>query len=383
MSTGDTEFDRVLGGGLVGGSVVLVGGEPGIGKSTLLLQMALDAPRKILYISGEESEEQIKLRSERIGIKNQSCFLLCETRLDAILLHIDKLKPEIIIIDSIQTLSSSLVDSTPGSITQVRECTSELQNLAKNIDLPIFLVGHINKEGAIAGPKILEHMVDVVLQFEGEKNHIFRILRVIKNRFGSTQELGIYEMKSRGLLSVKNPSEILLSQTDEALSGSTTGATLEGMRPILIETQALVSPAVYGTPQRSATGFDLRRLSMLLAVLEKRCGFHFGHHDVFLNIAGGIKVVDPAIDLSIVSALISSYEDEPVPKSYCFAGEIGLSGEIRAVNRIKQRIQEADRLGFKKIFISEYNTKGLSPEKYTVEVKTVRKVDELRYVLFA
>lgn len=382
LSTPDGELNRVLGGGIVSGSLILIGGQPGIGKSTLMLQLALQTKAKILYVSGEESEEQIKMRADRIGNLKSDCFLLTETNTAKILTHAQNLVPDLIIIDSIQTLSSPHIDSTPGSISQVRECAGELQRFAKETNIPVFLIGHITKDGSIAGPKLLEHIVDAVLQFEGDRNYSYRILRTLKNRFGSTDELGIYEMQAAGLREVSNPSELLLSQTDEELSGSTVAATIEGMRPMLIETQALVSTAVFGTPQRTATGFDLRRLSMLLAVLEKRGGFPFAQNDVFLNLAGGIRVDDPAIDLAIVSALISSLRDVAVPHQVCFAGEVGLSGEIRAVNRIEQRIQEADRLGFRQIFISKYNTKGLDFKRFNIVIKTVGKIEELYRALF-
>lgn len=382
LLTPDGELNRVLGGGIVSGSLVLIGGQPGIGKSTLLLQVALKIPAKILYVSGEESEGQIKMRAERIGGQTSNCFILTETNVTKILNHAKEMKPDLMIIDSIQTLASPYIDSTPGSVSQVRECAGELQRFAKEEYIPVFIIGHITKEGSIAGPKLLEHIVDAVLQFEGDRNYTYRILRTIKNRFGSTDEMGIYEMQANGLREVSNPSELLLSQKDEELSGSAVCATMEGMRPMLIETQALVSTAVYGNPQRSATGFDLRRLSMLLAVLEKRCGFQYGQQDVFLNIAGGIKVDDPAIDLAIVSALISSLEDIAIPNDVCFAGEVGLSGEIRSVNRIDQRIQEADRLGFKQMFISKYNTKGLDMDRYGIRVITIGKIEELYRALF-
>lgn len=378
----DEELNRVLGGGIVPGSLVLIGGQPGIGKSTLLLQLALHIPVKILYVSGEESEEQIKMRADRIGGQASNCYILAETNTSKILKHAQNLKPDLLIIDSIQTLSSPHIDSMPGSVSQVRECAGELQRFAKESHIPVFIIGHITKEGSIAGPKLLEHIVDAVLQFEGDRNYTYRILRTIKNRFGSTDELGIYEMQANGLREVSNPSELLLSQNEEDLSGSAIAATIEGMRPMLIETQALVSTSVYSSPQRSATGFDLRRLNMLLAVLEKRVGLPFAQNDVFLNIAGGLRVDDPAIDLAIVSALISSLEDVAVPTDVCFAGEVGLSGEIRTVNRIEQRIQEADRLGFKEIYISKYNTKGLDRGRYEIEVKTVAKVQELYFALF-
>ncbi len=382
LATPDGELNRVLGGGIVPGSLVLIGGQPGIGKSTLLLQVALHLPASILYVSGEESDEQIKMRSDRIGGNAERCFILAETNTEKILRHAQQLKPSLIIIDSIQTLSSPHIESMPGSVSQVRECAGELQRFAKESNIPVFIIGHITKEGSIAGPKLLEHIVDAVLQFEGDRNYTYRILRTIKNRFGSTDELGIYEMEGNGLREVDNPSELLLSQKDEDLSGSAIAATIEGLRPMLIETQALVSTSVYSAPQRSATGFDLRRLSMLLAVLEKRNGLPFATNDVFLNIAGGIRVDDPAIDLAIVSALISSLEDVAIPTNVCFAGEVGLSGEIRAVNRVEQRIQEANRLGFREIYISKYNTKGLDPERFDIKIRTVGKIQELYSALF-
>ncbi|MEM8584142.1 MAG: DNA repair protein RadA [Bacteroidota bacterium] len=378
----DDELNRVLGGGIVPGSITLFGGQPGIGKSTLLLQLALQLGRKVLYVSGEESEEQIKMRSDRLGGRPDQCYLLTETDTQKLLTHAADLKPDLLIADSIQTLRSPHVDSMAGTVSQVRECAAELQRFAKEANVPVFLIGHITKEGSIAGPKLLEHIVDAVLQFEGDRNYTYRILRTLKNRFGSTDEIGIYQMQASGLRQVSNPSELLLSQRDEELSGSAVCATLEGMRPMLIEVQALVSAAVYGTPQRSATGFDLRRLSMLLAVLEKRAGLSIGNQDVFLNMAGGIRVDDPAIDLAIMAALLSSATDVSVPTDICFAGEVGLSGEIRAVNRIEQRIQEAARLGFQKIYISKYNTKGLDPARYEIEIKTVGKVREVYEELF-
>ena len=383
-STGDLELDRVLGGGLIAGSVILIGGEPGIGKSTLMLQLALNvAGKKVLYISGEESEQQIKMRAERITTKPKAdCFILTETSTQNIFKQIEQLEPEIVIVDSIQTLHSAHIESTPGSVSQVRECTAELLRFAKETNTPVFLIGHITKDGTIAGPKILEHMVDTVLQFEGDRHHIYRILRSIKNRFGAAAELGIYAMQSSGLREVSNPSEILLSQRDEELSGITIGATLEGARPMLIETQALVSVAAYGTPQLSATGFDTKRMNMLLAVLEKRCGFRLSAKDVFLNIAGGIKVEDPAIDLAIMAAIISSHEDIFISSKICFAAEVGLSGEIRAVNRIEQRISEAEKLGFEKIFISNYNLKGLNKDKFKIQIVTVSKIEEVFSLLF-
>lgn len=382
LHTPDGELNRVLGGGIVPGSLVLIGGQPGIGKSTLLLQLTLQLGHTVLYVSGEESEEQIKMRADRIGGDPSQCYILAETNTNKIFKHAQSVSPALIIVDSIQTLSSPHIESMPGSVSQVRECAGELQRFAKETSIPVFLIGHITKEGSIAGPKLLEHIVDAVLQFEGDRNYTYRIMRTIKNRFGSTDELGIYEMQADGLREVSNPSELLLSQKEEDLSGSAIAATIEGLRPMLIEAQALVSTSVYSTPQRSATGFDLRRLSMLLAVLEKRNGLPFAQNDVFLNIAGGIKVDDPAIDLAIVSALISSLEDVAVPTSICFAGEVGLSGEIRAVNRIEQRIQEANRLGFEEIYISKYNTKGLDPKRFDIKIKTLAKVEELYRALF-
>ncbi|MBK9256271.1 MAG: DNA repair protein RadA [Saprospiraceae bacterium] len=383
LHTGDEELDRVLGGGIVLGSLILVGGQPGIGKSTLLLQFALKQRRKILYVSGEESEEQIKMRADRIGIRNEHCFIYTETNVNTILKESNNLRPDVIVIDSIQTLSSPYIESTPGSISQVRECTGELQRYAKESNIPIIIIGHITKEGGIAGPKILEHIVDVVLQFEGDQHYAYRILRTLKNRFGSTDEIGIYAMDTGGLREISNPSELLISPNEDKLSGSAIAASVEGLRPLLIETQALVSPAIYGTPQRSATGFDLRRLSMLLAVLEKRCGLAFGQNDVFLNIAGGIKVTDPSIDLAVVAALISSLEDIYVSKRICFAGEVGLNGEIRPVSRVDQRIQEASRLGFEMIFISGFKADLVQKKNFPVEIKTLSKIDDLLREVFA
>lgn len=388
--TMDDELNRVLGGGIVPGSLVLIGGEPGIGKSTLMLQIALGLKKmKVLYVSGEESDQQIKMRAERMPdkwdkkvIENGECFILTETSTQNIFQQLEILQPWLLIIDSIQTLYSSNIDSPAGSISQIRQCAGELQRFAKETNTPVFLIGHITKDGSIAGPKILEHIVDTVLQFEGDRHYAYRILRTIKNRFGSANELGIYEMQSNGLRQVSNPSEILISQKDEPLSGIAIAAMIEGMRPMLIETQALVTQAVYGTPQRSATGFDLRRLSMLLAVLEKRCGFHFGMKDVFLNIAGGLTVEDPAIDLAVVCALLSSFEDNIIKSNVCFAGEVGLSGEVRAVNRIEQRISEAEKLGFEKIFISKFNKKGLDISRYKIEIKMVSKMEEIYKLLF-
>jgi len=379
----DEELNRVLGGGIVSGSIVLIGGEPGIGKSTLMLQQALSMNAKVMYVSGEESEEQIKMRADRLNKNPSDAYIMADTNLANILMQAQLLEPNILIVDSIQTMSVKHLDSPAGSVSQVRECASELQRYAKESGVPVFIIGHINKDGAIAGPKILEHIVDVVLQFEGDSNYTHRILRTIKNRFGSTHEIGIYEMQSEGLREVSNPSELLLSQMEDGLSGSAIAATIEGIRPMLIETQALVSTAVYSSPQRSATGFDLRRLSMLLAVLEKRCGFQFGSNDVFLNIAGGIKVNDPAIDLAIVSALISSLEDVCLPDTVCFAGEVGLSGEIRSIQRAEQRIAEANRLGFEQIFISKFNMKGIDPRNYDIEIVAVGKMEELYDRLFA
>jgi len=397
LITPDKELNRVLGGGIVSGSIVLIGGEPGIGKSTLMLQVALNLPGlKVLYVSGEESEQQIKMRAERLvpdsgkkASKSADTYILTETATQNIFKQIEILQPDLVVIDSIQTLYSAHIESTPGSVSQVRECTAELLRFAKESGTPVFLIGHITKDGMIAGPKILEHMVDTVLQFEGDRHHVYRILRAVKNRFGSASELGIYEMQGSGLREVSNPSEILLSQRDEPLSGITISAMMEGLRPMLIETQALVSVSAYGTPQRSATGFDTKRMNMLLAVLEKRCGFKLSAKDVFLNIAGGLRVEDPGIDLAVVVAIISSHEDMPVDSKICFAAEVGLSGEIRAVNRIEQRIAEAEKLGFEQIFISKYNLpagRGVktSPEwqKYKIAIKTVAKVEEVFNALF-
>ncbi len=381
--TTDQELNRALGGGIVLGSIVLVAGEPGIGKSTLFLQNGLQLKDiTTLYISGEESEQQIKMRADRLGIQNENFYLLTETDTQVIFKEIKKLKPQLVIVDSIQTLQSPFVESSPGSISQIRECAAELQRFAKETNTPVFLIGHITKDGNIAGPKILEHMVDTVLQFEGDRHYAYRILRTLKNRFGSTSELGIYEMTGQGMREVSNPSEILITQKEDQLSGIAIAATIEGIRPMLIETQALVTQSVYGTPQRTVSGFDLRRLQLLLAVLEKRGGFHFGVKDVFINIAGGIKAEDPSIDLAIVSALLSSYEDVPLPQHICFAGEVGLSGEIRAVNRIEQRIAEAEKLGFEKIVVSKYNTKSLSKLNSTIQVIALGKVEELYQLLF-
>jgi len=376
--TTNQELNRVLGGGIVPGSIVLIGGEPGIGKSTLMLQIGLSlVDQKVLYISGEESEQQIKMRAERLGIKGSNCYILAETSTQNIFKQIEILQPQVVIVDSIQTLHSAFIESGAGSISQVRECTAELLKYAKESGTPVFLIGHITKEGTLAGPKVLEHMVDTVLQFEGDRHMMYRILRTTKNRFGSTSELGIYEMSGAGLREVSNPSEILISQREEELSGVTIGATLEGNRPLLIEIQSLVSPATYGTPQRSSTGFDSKRLNMLLAVLEKRGGLRLGVQDVFLNIAGGLKVEDPAIDLAVCASIISSYNDHYISPHICFAGEVGLGGELRAVNRIENRISEAEKLGFKEIMISKYNKKGLDLSKFKLKITTAGKLEEV------
>jgi DNA repair protein RadA/Sms len=383
MQTGDLELDRVLGGGIVPGSLILFGGEPGIGKSTLLLQLAVRMNKKILYVSGEESEQQIKMRADRVGIENTSCFILTETNTQQIFNQIEKTSPDLVIIDSIQTLHSDFIESTPGSISQIKECTAEFLRFAKETETPVFMIGHITKEGSLAGPKVLEHMVDTVLHFEGDRNHVYRLLRTVKNRFGSTNELGIYEMQGSGLRQVDNPSEILIGANPDQLSGVAIAATIEGVRPILIEVQALVSTAAYGTPQRSATGFDLRRLNMLLAVLEKRCGFRLGAKDVFLNLAGGIKVDDPAIDLAVVSAILSSNADISIPKDVCLSAEVGLSGEIRPVQRVDQRIYEAEKLGFSRIIVSAQN-KGLDSIKATkIEIVQCSKIEQVLKALFS
>jgi DNA repair protein RadA/Sms len=378
----DKELNRVLGGGLVSGSLVLFGGEPGIGKSTLMLQLATQLKGlRVLYVSGEESEQQIRMRAERLGNLSSDCYILPETNTQNIFQQIAQVEPQLVIIDSIQTLHTARIESSPGSVSQVRECAAEMMQYAKESQVPVFLIGHITKEGSLAGPKVLEHMVDTVLQFEGDRNHIYRLLRTTKNRFGSTNELGIYEMQGTGLREVSNPSEILITSRDEPVSGVTIAILLEGMRPMLIETQALVSTAAYGTPQRSSTGFDLRRLGMLLAVLEKRCGFRLGQKDVFLNIAGGLKVEDPGIDLAVVCAVLSSNADIPIPATICFAGEVGLSGEIRPVNRIEQRIAEAEKLGFRELFISKYH-KGLKPDSFGIRLHQVGKIEEVFGSLF-
>ncbi len=381
--TPDPELNRVLGGGIVTGSIILVAGEPGIGKSTLFLQAGLQLQHvRLLYISGEESEQQIRMRAERIPFRSDNFYLLTETNTQQIFQEIKKLKPQLVIIDSIQTLHTAFIESSPGSVSQIRECAAELQRFAKETNTAVILIGHITKDGAIAGPKILEHMVDTVLQFEGDRHYAYRILRTLKNRFGSTSELGIYEMTASGMKGVLNPSDILLSQKEEQLSGIAIAATMEGMRPFLIEVQALVTPSVYGTPQRTVSGFDLRRLQLLLAVLEKRGGFQFGMKDVFLNITGGIKVEDPAIDLAVLAALLSSFSDIPLPHTICMAGEVGLSGEIRSVNRIEQRIAEAEKLGFEKMIISRYNQKGLSKMNTRIEILPVGRVEDVYRILF-
>lgn len=377
----DAELSRVLGGGLVPGSITLLGGEPGIGKSTLLLQLALLTPLRVLYVSGEESQNQIKMRADRIAPVPPNCYILTATQIEVILAEIEAVNPELVIIDSVQTLQTAEVASGAGSVSQIRECTAAIIQFAKARHLPIFLIGHINKEGQIAGPKVLEHMVDVVLQFEGDQNHLFRILRAHKNRFGSTHEMGIYEMQGSGLREVTNPSEILLSKKDEALSGIAVAVTMEGMRPLLVEVQALVSTAVYGTPQRSCTGFDTKRLNMLLAVLEKRCGFRLAAKDVFLNITGGIRIEDPATDLAVVAAVLSSSEDIPIPENFGFAAEVGLTGEVRPVNRVEQRIHEAQKLGFDTIFISKYNRINTADFK-GIRIVAVAKMEDLFREIF-
>ena len=380
IATINKEFNRVLGGGIVPGSLTLLGGEPGIGKSTLLLQIALQLPFKTLYVSGEESAQQIKMRAERITPEADWCYILTETKTQHIFKQIKSVEPDILVIDSIQTLHTDYVESSAGSISQIRECTAELITFAKATNTPVILIGHITKDGHIAGPKILEHMVDTVLQFEGDRNHTYRILRALKNRFGSTNEIGIFEMQHYGLREVSNPSEILLSKNTDELSGNAVAVTIEGNRPLLIEIQALVSTAVYGTPQRSATGYNAKRLNMLLAVLEKRAGFRLGAKDVFLNITGGISVDDPAIDLAVISAILSSNEDINITDDICFAGEVGLSGEIRPVNKIDQRISEAEKLGFKKIIVAKQNTKGIKSD--TIEIVTVSKIEQVISELF-
>ena len=383
IDTSSAELNRVLGGGLVPGSLVLIGGEPGIGKSTLVLQVVLNMKgKKTLYVSGEESVKQLKLRAERISGTNTECYIVSETSLEQIFIHIQNQQPDVVIVDSVQTISTELIESSPGSVSQVRECAAALLKFCKTTATPVLLIGHINKEGSIAGPKVLEHIVDTVLQFEGDQHYMYRILRSIKNRFGSTAEMGIYEMQQSGLREVSNPSELLLSQNHEGLSGVAIASAIEGVRPFLIETQALVSTAAYGVPQRSCTGFDLRRLNMLLAVLEKRAGFKLGQKDVFLNIAGGLKVNDPAIDLAVISAILSSSVDIAIEKNVCMAGEVGLSGEIRPINRIEQRILEAEKLGFTTMIIPDFNVKALQIGKINMQIIPVKKVEEAFRVLF-
>ena len=377
----DAELSRVLGGGLVPGSVVLIGGEPGIGKSTLMLQIALQfTDKKVLYISGEESDTQIKMRAERLPFRNNECYLFTETSTQKIGLALQELQPDIVVVDSIQTLQSELMDSTPGSISQIKETAGDLIRFAKETGTPVFLIGHITKDGTLAGPKLLEHMVDTVLQFEGDRHHVYRILRTTKNRFGSTSEIGIYEMHGSGLREVSNPSEILISQRDENLSGVAISATIEGMRPLLIETQALVSTAAYGTPQRNSNGYDAKRLNMLLAILEKKCGLRMGSQDVFINIAGGLRVEDPGIDLGVIAAIVSSYQNMPIDSKIAFVGEVGLSGEIRAVSRIEQRISEAVKLGFVTVYVSKFNK--LPKQKGAINIVEVGKIEELLNFLF-
>ena len=383
IDLGDAELNRVLGGGLVPGSMVLLGGEPGIGKSTLVLQTMLNLPdRRVLYVSGEESAQQIKLRADRIEHPRSGCMIVCETLLETIFTHVKNVQPELLVIDSIQTMCSEAVDSSPGSMSQVRECTAMLLKFAKENNVPVILIGHITKDGAIAGPKILEHIVDVVIQFEGDQHHIYRVLRSIKNRFGSTAELGIYEMRREGLRQVNNPSELLLGDRHNGMSGVAIASAIEGVSPFLIEVQSLVSSAVYGTPQRSATGFDTRRMNMLLAVLEKRVGFKLAQKDVYLNIAGGLRVNDPAIDLPVISAILSSNMDVEIEPTLCMAGEVGLSGEIRPVNRIEQRIAEAQKLGFKEIIVPAANIKRLDLSRFEIKVHRASKVEEAFRIIF-
>ena len=380
INTGDQELDRVLGGGIIPGALMLLGGEPGIGKSTLLLQIAMQINSKVLYVSGEESQKQIKIRSNRINKSSNNCYILSETKTQNIFSQIETLNPDLVIIDSVQTLNTDSIENSPGSISQIKECTAELIRFAKESHVPVFLIGHITKDGQIAGPKILEHMVDVVLHFEGDRNHIYRILRTKKNRYGATSEIGIYEMQSQGLCTVNNPSELLISEKDEKLSGHASAATIEGVRPLMIEVQALVSSAVYGTPQRTSTGYNTKRLNMLLAVLERRVGFTLGSKDVFINITGGISIVDPAIDLAVIVSILSSYHDIEVSEKYCFAAEIGLSGEIRPVPKVEQRIQEAAKLGYECVFISKFSK--IDPQNLPVKVIPISKIQDLVSHLF-
>ncbi len=381
----DGELNRVLGGGLVAGSIILLGGEPGIGKSTLVLQTVLKLDRRVLYVSGEESAHQLKMRADRLtgsGDMAENLIVFCDTSLENIFAEVQEVQPQLLVVDSIQTIATSDVDSSAGSITQVRECATALLHFAKKSGVPVVLIGHINKDGNISGPKVLEHIVDTVIQFEGDQHYMYRILRSMKNRFGSTSEIGIYEMRQDGLRQVTNPSELLLNQEHEGLSGVAITATIEGIRPFLVETQALVSSAAYGTPQRSATGFDQRRLNMLLAVLEKRVGFRLMQKDVFLNIAGGLRVTDPAMDLSVIAAVLSSNVDQPIPVGWCMAGEVGLSGEVRPVSRIEQRIAEAEKLGFTDMLVPKYNLQGIDTKKYSIHLHPVKKVEEaLRLLL--
>ena len=380
INTGDQELDRVLGGGIIPGALMLLGGEPGIGKSTLLLQIAMRINSKVLYVSGEESQRQIKIRSNRINESSNDCYILSETKTQNIFSQIETLNPDLVIIDSVQTLNTDRIENSPGSISQIKECTAEFIRFAKESNVPVFLIGHITKDGQIAGPKILEHMVDVVLHFEGDRNHIYRILRTKKNRYGATSEIGIYEMQSQGLSTVNNPSELLISEKDEKLSGHAIAATIEGVRPLMIEIQALVSSAVYGTPQRTSTGYNTKRLNMLLAVLEKRAGFTLGSKDVFINITGGISIDDPAIDLAVIVSILSSYHDIEVSEKYCFAAEIGLSGEIRPVPKVEHRIQEAAKLGYESVFISKFSK--IDTQNLQIKVIPISKIQDLVSHLF-
>jgi len=380
IKTGDKELDRVLGGGIIPGALMLLGGEPGIGKSTLLLQIAMRINSKVLYVSGEESQRQIKIRSNRINESSNDCYILSETKTQNIFSQIETLNPDLVIIDSVQTLNTDRIENSPGSISQIKECTAEFIRFAKESNVPVFLIGHITKDGQIAGPKILEHMVDVVLHFEGDRNHIYRILRTKKNRYGATSEIGIYEMQSQGLSTVNNPSELLISEKDEKLSGHAIAATIEGVRPLMIEIQALVSSAVYGTPQRTSTGYNTKRLNMLLAVLEKRAGFTLGSKDVFINITGGISIDDPAIDLAVIVSILSSYHDIEVSEKYCFAAEIGLSGEIRPVPKVEHRIQEAAKLGYESVLISKFSK--IDTQNLPIKVIPISKIQDLVSHLF-